>query len=51
MEEFLKNAPSTEETMKGKKFKFEAEGQIHTIENVNKTTEAMGRSSICIQTK
>jgi hypothetical protein len=42
MEGFLKNAPSTEETIKGEKFKFEAEGQIHTIENVNKTTEAMG---------
>src|ERR1700722_11697035 len=51
MEGFLKNAPSTEETIKGEKFKFEAEGQIHTVENVNKTTETTCRPSICIQTK
>jgi hypothetical protein len=47
----LRNVPSTEETIKGEKFKFEVEGQIHTIENVNKTTETTGRSSICIRTK
>jgi hypothetical protein len=42
MEGFLRNEPFTEETTKGdnqeQKFRFEAESQVHTIENVNRTT-------------
>jgi hypothetical protein len=42
MEGFLRNEPFTEETTKGdnqeRKFRFEVESQVHTIENVNRTT-------------